>query len=637
MRFPLSLLLGACAVLSAQTCATSSGDAGAATQPAAGRADSVSVVPDWAADAIWYQIFPERFRNGSTANDPTRETLETPIVPDSTWRLSPWTGDWYARDAWEQAMGDDFYENGVFHRRYGGDLIGVLEKLDYLQELGVNALYFNPVFYARSLHKYDGSSFHHVDPHFGPDPAGDLRLMATETADPATWKWTAADRTFLRLIQEAHRRGMRIVIDGVFNHTGRDFFAFDDIRRNGPQSPYKDWYIVEQYDDPATPQSEFKYKGWWGVESLPEFANTADSLDLHPGPKDYVFAATRRWMDPDGNGDPSDGIDGWRLDVAEEVPIKFWHDWNALVRSLNPEAYTTTEIWGNAAHYLREGEFSGTMSYWAFAYPVKGYLIDRAMPVTAFRDTLQARLNAYPEPQRYALQNLVGSHDTDRLASMIVNAGRAPYRDQRYNFDEHWVVSPRQDPNYRVRAPNARERDLQRLVVLFKNTYVGAPMIYYGDEVGMWGADDPDDRKPMVWADLGPYQAEASAPRGIQRSPDAVRVDTALLGYYRRAFALRKDEPALRRGEYAALLADSSSGVFAFERTYEGKRLVVVLNPSDAAHSVRIPVPGGPGRRAYAVRFTSTAGAPVRVQQDAQALLVEIAPRTGLVLAPGDR
>ncbi|HYE59129.1 MAG TPA: glycoside hydrolase family 13 protein, partial [Rhodothermales bacterium] len=557
MRPSLLVLLGACAFLSAQTCNTPrDSDVAEAVREARGRrADSVSVVPDWAADAVWYQIFPERFRNGSTANDPTRETLETPIVPDTTWRISPWTGDWYARAPWEQAMGSDFYDNGVFHRRYGGDLLGVIEKLDYLQQLGVNALYFNPVFYARSLHKYDGSSFHHVDPYFGPDPQGDLRLMATETADPSTWKWTAADRTFLRLIQEAHRRGMRIVIDGVFNHTGRDFFAFDDIRKNGPASPYKDWYIVQQYDDPATPQNEFKYKGWWGVESLPEFANTADSTDLHPGPKEYVFASTRRWMDPDGDGDPADGIDGWRLDVAEEVPIKFWHDWNELVRGLNPEAYTTTEIWGNASHYLREGEFSGTMSYWAFAYPVKGYLIDRVMPVSAFRDTLKARLEVYPEAQRYALQNLVGSHDTERLASMIVNAGRAPYRDQRFNFDEHWVVSPRQDPNYRVRAPNAAERDLQRLVVLFKTTYVGAPMIYYGDEVGMWGGDDPDDRKPMVWADLEPYQPEASAPRGIQRTPDPVRVDTALLGYYRRAIALRKDEPALRRGAYAALLA----------------------------------------------------------------------------------
>ncbi len=274
------------------------------------------------------------------------------------------------------------------------------------------------------------------------------------------------------------------------------------------------------------------------------------------------------------------------------------------------------------------------MSYWAFAYPVKGYLIDRTMPASAFRDTLGVRQQAYPEAQRYALQNLVDSHDTDRLASMIVNAARVPYRDaRRFDFDESQHVSPRSDRGYRIGAPNAAQRDLQRLVVLFQSTYVGAPMFYYGGEVGMWGADDPDDRKPMLWADLGAYANEASGPRGLARPSDPVRVDTALLGYYRRAIALRKDEPAFRRGKYAPLLADSASGVFAFERTYEDKRRVVVLNPSDEAHSVRIPVPGG-AQGTYAVRFTSTPGAPVRVQQDAAALLVEIAPRTGLVLAP---
>ena len=187
-------------------------------------------VPDWAADAVFYQVFPERFRNGDPRNDPTRQSLEFPDVAPAAWRISSWTGDWYERVDWEQQLGPRFYDDGVFHRRYGGDLQGVLDKLDYLQSLGVNALYFNPVFHARSLHKYDGSSFHHVDPHFGPDPGGDLALIATETADPATWKWTAADRLFLQVIQAAHQRQIRLIIDGVFNHTGRDFFAFADLR-----------------------------------------------------------------------------------------------------------------------------------------------------------------------------------------------------------------------------------------------------------------------------------------------------------------------------------------------------------------------------------------------------------------------
>ncbi|HVT30002.1 MAG TPA: alpha-amylase family glycosyl hydrolase, partial [Lacipirellulaceae bacterium] len=300
-------------------------DAGARLPSAALDVDqSSALVPDWAADAIFYQIFPERFCNGDRSNDPTRESLEFPEQVPKSWKISPWTGDWYARADWEKESGPNFYDNGVFNRRYGGDLEGVIEKLDYLSTLGINTIYLNPVFYARSLHKYDGSSFHHIDPCFGPDPAGDLKMMAVETSDPASWKWTSADKLFLDLLQKAHARKIRVIIDGVFNHTGRDFFAFADLRTRQAKSPYRDWYIVQSYDDPATPQNEFRYKGWWGVDTLPEFAHKAANDDLQPGPKQYILNITKRWMDPNRDGDPSDGIDGWRLDVANEVPTGFW-------------------------------------------------------------------------------------------------------------------------------------------------------------------------------------------------------------------------------------------------------------------------------------------------------------------------
>ena len=340
--------------------------------------------PAWVTDAVFYQIFPERFANGDPTNDPTRESLEyVDAVPDS-WRISPWTADWYSRADWEREMGDDFYENGVFHRRYGGDLQGVIDRLDYLDDLGINALYFNPLFYARSLHKYDGNTFHHIDPYFGPDPEGDLALMAQETSDPSSWHMTAADSLFFALVDQAHQRSMRIVIDGVWNHTGRDFFAFADIRERQEDSPYKDWYIINAFDDPATPENEFAYEGWWGVETLPLFADTPDGVDLHPGPKAYIFDATRRWMDPNGDGDPSDGVDGWRLDVAPDVPTKFWADWNAHVRSLNPEAYTVSEVWFDASRFLQDGGFSATMNYHGFAFLVKGFLVDNAITASAF-------------------------------------------------------------------------------------------------------------------------------------------------------------------------------------------------------------------------------------------------------------
>ncbi len=397
--------------------------------------------PAWAADAVFYQIFPTRFRNGDPTNDPDRESLEYPEnVPDS-WRISPWTGDWYARDAWEIERGDDFYEDGVFDRRYGGDLQGVIDKLDYLKTLGINTLYFNPVFYARSLHKYDGNTFHHIDPHFGPDPAGDFALMAQETSDPETWHMTAADQLFFDLVAGAHARDMRVIIDGVWNHTGRDFFAFDDIRRNQEASPYKDWYIIQSFDDPNTPENEFAYEGWWGVETLPLFADTPDSTDLHPGPKQYVFDATSRWMDPNGDGDPADGIDGWRLDVAPDVPIKFWADWNAHVRTLNPDAYTVSEVWHEASDFLQEGGFSATMNYHAFAFPVKGFLIDNLLSASEFMQLIDDRRQEFPVPMQFAMQNLIDSHDTDRLASMIVNAKPQYAIPERYDYDHD--VSPR--------------------------------------------------------------------------------------------------------------------------------------------------------------------------------------------------
>lgn len=212
-----------------------------------------------------------------------------------------------------------------FDRRYGGDLQGVIDRLPYLDFLGVTALYFNPISWARSLHKYDGSSYHHVDPHLGPGPDGDKALIAQETpTDPSTWHVTTADSLFFALLEKAHARDIRIIIDGVFNHTGRDFLAFADLVENPTDSRYADWYAVNSFDDPAAPDtSEFDYAGWWGVTSLPEFANNEADTNLQPRPKDYIMAATIRWMDPNGDGNSSDGIDGWRLDVAEEVPVGF--------------------------------------------------------------------------------------------------------------------------------------------------------------------------------------------------------------------------------------------------------------------------------------------------------------------------
>jgi len=593
--------------------------------------DTPRSVPDWIADAVFYQIFPERFRNGDRSNDPTHDSLEFPDLVPKSWAITPWTSDWYARAAWEREAGDNFYENGVFNRRYGGDLQGVLDKLNYLVDLGINTIYFNPVFYGRSLHKYDSTSMHHIDPYFGPDSAGDLELMAKETADPASWRWTAADRLFLKLLNEAHRRKIRIIIDGVFNHTGRDFFAFVDLRKQQQASPYKDWYIVQQYDDPQTPKNEFRYKGWWGVDTLPEFADAPGGHDLHDGPKQYVMNITRRWMDPNGDGDPSDGIDGWRLDVANELPVEFWHAWNTRVREINPEAYTVAEIWDNARHFLQAGHFSATMNYYGFAYPVKGYLIDGKLAASDFGRQLKARLQEYPPALRCALLNLIDSHDTDRLASMIVNAGRQPYvQPGRFDYDVSERVSPRSDDQYDVQGPDAAQVRIERMVALMQMTYVGAPMIYYGTEVGMWGADDPGDRQPMVWDDLT-YDDQASDPLGRPRRADPVRPNQRLHQFYRAVIRLREHFPVLRKGTFRPIAHDDPALFFAFERQLGEEALLVAFNRGDKPY--RWKVPGSDQQQVGQIFCASGEPDKILTEQDAGDPVVTIPALDGVVLA----
>jgi len=588
--------------------------------------------PAWAQDAVWYQIFPERFRNGDPSNDPTRATLERPVddVPAS-WAPSRWTGDWYEQADWEQQMGG-FYD-GVYDRRYGGDLQGVIDRLPYLDSLGVTALYFNPVFWARSLHKYDGSSYHHIDPRFGPDPAGDKRLIAQENpTDPSTWHTTAADSLFFVLLEKAHARDLRVIIDGVFNHTGRDFFAFKDLAENQADSRYADWYAVNAFDDPATPDtSEFDYTGWWGVASLPEFATNEAGTNLRPGPQEYVMDATTKWMDPNGDGDPSDGVDGWRLDVAEEVPVGFWQDWNAHVRDLNPDAYTVSEVWEEASGYLEEAGFSATMNYHGFAFPTKGFLVDNAIAPSRFAALLRERRSAHPRRVRNALQNLIGSHDTPRLATMVVNRTDTGYaQPERFDYDNGAVVDLRQNPDYKVRAPTDAETRLQRLAVLFQMTYVGAPMIYHGDEAGMWGADDPDDRKPMVWRDKD-YDVEDNHPFGYDRPADPVRFDEDLFATYRDLIALRRTHEALRRGSFGVVQADDEQNLLTFARTHGSSAVLVTFNRSGAAHSARVTLPDTL-RQSYETLRTVPEGTSVRIHQDEATLLLEVPGHTGVVL-----
>ncbi|MBU0559271.1 MAG: glycoside hydrolase family 13 protein [Bacteroidetes bacterium] len=526
--------------------------------------------PEWAKGIVWYQIFPERFRNGDLSNEPTTDKVFklSRTVPDN-WRVTDWTSNWFEKDEWM----DDENRSDIYLRRYGGDLQGIIDKLDYLKELGIEALYLNPVFDAVSLHKYDGSTFHHIDVNFGPEPVNDQRLIESENPDnSSSWVWTAADSLFLNLIHEVHSRKMFIIIDGVFNHTGTEFWAFNDIREKGIESKYKDWYIVNEFDNPLTAEDEFDYKGWWGIKSLPEINRS--KTNLNEGPKNYIFESTKRWMDPNNDGDPSDGINGWRLDVAKEVPIGFWNEWSRLVKSINREAIIVGELWELSPDYIGEDKpFDALMNY-NFAFAVNNYLIAQKDKVDTqkFIDDLNIVLNTYSKDNLHLLQNLLDSHDTDRLSSMIVNPNR--------NYDRD---AKEDNKNYSPAKPTEQDYELQKLIAAFQMTFLGAPMIYYGDEVGMWGADDPHCRKPMVWSDLI-YDDEvidesSKFKRGL--GSYEVKANNDLLEFYKELIKLRNSSFALKFGEVSFSIYLADKKCFSFTRTYLDEKILICFNFED--------------------------------------------------------
>ena len=534
-------------------------------------------VPDWAKEVVWYQIFPERFCNGDESNDPTPLDMEGawPYNIPENWHVHPWTSDWYKLQPWEEETGHDFYWNaGV--RRYGGDLQGVIDKLDYMQDLGITAIYLNPIFESPSLHKYDATMYHHIDNNFGPNPELDRKIWEQENpADPSTWQWTSADSLFLQLIKECHDRNIKIIIDGVFNHVGTTFWAFQDVIEKQENSYYKDWFVIKQWDNPLTLENEFDYECWAGARSLPEFREDDNGLVEHV--KNHVYAIVQRWMDPNQDGDPSDGIDGWRLDVAEKVNIKFWKEFRSWTKEINPEAYTTGELWWedwqnnimvNAAPWFESGAFDADMNY-RFADAVKKWVIDvkNKISVQAFVDSLNSYMNDYPSENVYVLQNLMDSHDVDRLGSQIVNPD---------NWYDH-KSNPGQNPDYNVRKPNNEELVIQKFIIGIQMTLPGAPMIYYGDECGMWGGDDPDCRKPMVWQDLV-YEPEGSHPFNKPRPKDEVIFNQDLFDWYKKMISLRNENPVLSLGDLNFFLIDNENEILGYQRALDDDKIIIILN-----------------------------------------------------------
>jgi glycosidase len=555
-----------------------------------------SITPEWPRHAIWYQIMVDRFRDGDQKNNPEFTTGTQRVT-----LTHPWNSEWYTEQPYERENGQTFWKWSMYNRLYGGDFAGVIEKLDYLQELGVTAIYLNPVFEATNSHKYNARSYVHADDGYGtPGEFARSTAEGKDLKDPTSWEFNASDKKLLELINEVKKRNMRIVFDGVFNHLGSDAPSFQDVVANGKNSRYADWYDVTSWEP-------FEYRGWAGFDGLPQFAKDpvhglrSESLRAH------IAAVTRRWMDPNGDGDPSDGIDGWRLDVPMDVPKPFWVEWRKLVKSINPDAYIVGEIWDPAEEWLDGTAFDAVMNY-QFSKIVFQWAgnVTRKSTATEFVRALGHLRARYPLANTLTLQNLYDSHDTDRWVSRLANPDMS--YDAGNRIQDEGV-------NYNDDRPGPQHYQRMRLMAVLQNTYIGAPMIWYGTEIGMFGADDPHCRMPIWWEDKGPFE-----------NPE-YRIDEGIRTFFRELFQLRTAHPVLRVGEFQVLLTDDAKDVVAFLRwsADEKEAFAVILNGSNSAQSVRIPAPDAhalpngyvqhPDALSYPSLTAFSGGATIRIEQ----------------------
>ena len=567
---------------------------------------SLAAVPSWAKEAVWYQIFVERFRNGDPLNDPTPSDMAGSF-PDripSNWRITPWGHDWYAHEPWlDSAKASGFYSK-IQARRYGGDLQGVLDKIDYISALGVTAIYFNPLNDSPSLHKYDARNYTHIDRNFGPDPKGDVAIINSEVHDdPSTWKWTAADKLFLQVVKEFHKRGIRVIMDYSWNHTGKDFWALNDVRVNGRKSKFADWYNIIQFGDSTKKSGGFKYEGWGGNNPyMPVFKKDIIPPDDKIMPfegnfhseslKKHIFDVSRRWLDPNGDGDPSDGVDGFRLDVAGEIPMGFWREYRKVVRSVNPDAYLVGEIWWldwpdkllGPGVFLEGDQFDAIMNY-AWFRTARGFF-GQAVPVltpTGFVREIKRINRGIGTDNLQAMMNVASTHDTPRLSTSLYNKGMDKYQ-----------AKPSDNSDYKINKPDEHTRKEQMMLLIHQFTFVGAPQIWNGEEVGMWGADDPDCRKPLVWDDIK-YEAEKAAYDPSKTRPvDTVKPDVKLRSFYTKLCNLRKANQVLVYGDLNFTLADDLNMTLAYSRIKGDEEIDVAFNRSDTNKIINLPVaPGG--------------------------------------------
>ncbi len=481
--------------------------------------------PDWVKNAIFYQIFPDRFAKSKRSHKRMQN--------------APW-------EDWEAMPTLQGYK--------GGDLWGILEQLDYIESLGINAIYFTPIFQSASNHRYHTHDYYQVDPMLGGNTA------------------------FQELLDAAHARDIKVVLDGVFNHSSRGFFFFHDVLENGPHSPWVNWFKIEGWPlAPYTGETPANYGSWGGNRALPEFNHD------NPEVREYIMEIAEYWI--------KFGIDGWRLDVPFEIKTPgFWQEFRDRVKAVNPDAYIVGEVWHDSREWLDGTQFDGVMNY-LFAGPTIAFAagdrvdLDQVQsrdykpypPLFAaeYAAKIQELLELYPWEIQLTQLNLLASHDTARLMSIAGND-----------------------------IPSVE------LATLLLMTFPGAPSVYYGDEVGLPGALDPDSR------------------RGF---PLESNWNQEILKYHRDLIALRHAYPCLRTGNYKVLYAQGA--VYVFARTLGTEELTIAVNVGTAeakANLEAVNLQSQPSKLLFGNAEIEWNG-----QGESQQLSLTLPPRTGCILGVG--
>ena len=512
--------------------------------------------PDWMKDAVVYQLFPDRFYNGDHKNDARRRdptVYDNPVLPKN-WNDLP---EGYCRayvgvTCDEEPMGRDFF---------GGDLQGVKDKLGYLADLGVTAIYFNPVFMAPSNHLYDTTDYSQIDSYFG------------------------SMGTFQSLVNQARKHGIHIILDGVFNHTSSDSIYFDKYSRyntvgayESQDSAYYDWYTFYEWPD--------SYNSWWGFDSLPVLTEIQAVRDFIYGAEASV---ARQWI--------KHGIGGWRLDVAPDKSHEFWAEFRPSVKSADPDAIIIGELWDDASEWVLGDELDTTMNY-RFRRALLGFLNGdmndpnqgaiRGLNPDQFNSVLQSIKEDYPPPAYETAMNLVGTHDTQRIL-WALTPGDRNREGKEFNLDNL-----------------AEGKAKQKLLAIMQMTMPGAPTIYYGDEVGLTGDTDPDDRRPFPWNDI----------------------DAGMLAHYQLLTGLRNEYGYLRTGSFDRLYTHNDDGTYAYGRKDLTGAAVVAINQSDEPRSLTINLAGYLPEGTVLADALSGAAYTVTGEQ----FVVDVAERWGAVL-----